>query len=561
MKFARLGSPLFSTYVEPQKNIPLTFVAKSPDSAVQLAYFNNYGTETVWPEHLKLQYSFDRNQWNDWSKDDIIVLQNIDDKVYIQAKSTISAFSDGSNYSMFKLSGEIEAYGNIMSLLDNSLVQTEIPEFGFYTLFQECSALVRAPMCTASRINESGCYMMFLQTSIQNTMDMPNLEYVGPHGCELMYAQCESLEHANALYATNVQEYGYAGMFTECIALTDSIEVLPAQNGYVSMYEDMFNGCSALLSAPEIMLTSLDQYSCGGMFQDCKSLVKPPTALYTVSSDAQRVYSNMFYGCSSIADAPILCATTLTGSNSIASIYRDCLSLSSITVCFTTFSPSRTWVTGVPSTGGIMRFPQSLLSTLNSTPPKIGPINWIVQLLYADYKDYIKGNGGYVDTGYIPTLSTTIEFEIRPDAYTGSTYVGFDADDGKSTDSTDYRFFATTAGEVFFDIGSARQQLTIPTFTSNSWHRVKCSNGMLEVDGTQYPFTAATGSIAQDSIKIFGEAHPIDVAIKWLNIYENNQLCMNLSTMVSNDIAGFFDGMKCQFYSSANSAALCAFNL
>ena len=71
----------------------------------------------------------------------------------------------------------------------------------------------------------------------------------------------------------------------------------------------MFNGCSNLISAPELPATALAERCYYGMFYGCTSLTTPP-ALPATSLKASCYYS-MFYGCTSLATVPMLPADTL----------------------------------------------------------------------------------------------------------------------------------------------------------------------------------------------------------------------------------------------------------
>ena len=75
-------------------------------------------------------------------------------------------------------------------------------------------------------------------------------------------------------------------------------------------YSSMFSGCTSLANAPELPATTLAERCYNGMFSGCTSLVNAPELPATTL--ANDCYSNMFNGCTSLANAPELPATTLT---------------------------------------------------------------------------------------------------------------------------------------------------------------------------------------------------------------------------------------------------------
>jgi len=86
-------------------------------------------------------------------------------------------------------------------------------------------------------------------------------------------------------------------------------------NTKTSYFQYLFNGCSKLISAKYLILTSDLSNSNGtykGMFLGCTSLTTAPALPATIL--ANNCYQNMFYGCTSLTTAPELPATTLVNS-------------------------------------------------------------------------------------------------------------------------------------------------------------------------------------------------------------------------------------------------------
>ena len=89
-------------------------------------------------------------------------------------------------------------------------------------------------------------------------------------------------------------------------------------------YQYMFYGCTSLAQAPTLPATTLAAYCYLGMFQDCTSLTQAPTLPATTLEEY--CYQYMFYGCTSLAQAPTLPATTLAAYCYLG-MFQDCTSL------------------------------------------------------------------------------------------------------------------------------------------------------------------------------------------------------------------------------------------
>ena len=147
---------------------------------------------------------------------------------------------------------------------------------------------------------------------------------------ENMFQGCTSLTTAPKLPATTLADWCYRTMFKGCTSLKTA-PVLPATTLAGSCYSNMFNGCSSLTTAPELPVTTLATYCYQGMFGGCTSLTVAPElpAMTLVES----CYSFMFNGCSSLNYIKCL-ATNISAS--------DCI---------------WNWVGGVAATGTFVKNP------------------------------------------------------------------------------------------------------------------------------------------------------------------------------------------------------------
>lgn len=92
---------------------------------------------------------------------------------------------------------------------------------------------------------------------------------------------------------------------------------------------NLFKGCEALTSAPELPATTLAEGCYRNMFNGCTNLNKAPEL--PAEELAKECYSYMFYGCTSIKTAPVLPATRLAES-CYKKMFYGCTNLTSVTM-------------------------------------------------------------------------------------------------------------------------------------------------------------------------------------------------------------------------------------
>ena len=86
----------------------------------------------------------------------------------------------------------------------------------------------------------------------------------------------------------------------------------------------MFYGCSSLTQAPALPATTLAEGCYASMFKNCSSLTQAPALPATTLAEC--CYEYMFESCTSLTQAPALPATTLANS-CYASMFESCTSL------------------------------------------------------------------------------------------------------------------------------------------------------------------------------------------------------------------------------------------
>ena len=150
-------------------------------------------------------------------------------------------------------------------------------------------------------ISAQGSIMSLLDRDFSTTL---------PEECAFysLFNGCTSLLSAPELPATTLALYCYMSMFKGCSALTSAPE-LPATTLADACYDSMFEGCSALTSAPELPATTLAAACYAAMFSECTGLKSAPELPAKVAT--RDCYLSMFSGCSALTSAPELPATKI----------------------------------------------------------------------------------------------------------------------------------------------------------------------------------------------------------------------------------------------------------
>lgn len=289
---------------------PLTFKATADGSSVSITI---YGSTPY-----AYQYSTDDGAtWLSYTFGSTINL-NSGEKVSFRVNADRSTDQSSSKYIVFIMSGAIEAYHNVMSLLYYSDYENKVSlpiAYALYKLFNNCTSLTRAPLLPATTLSTNCYHKMFYGTSIVKAPVLP---------------------------ATTLAGHCYREMFYGCTSLTKAPD-LPATTLETYCYHSMFYDCSSLEEAPNIPASTLGTYCCHSMFRGCISLTKAPE-LYAEAL-TNYCYTYMFYGCSNLT--LIKCHATSFGTSSVVNWVANVYSTGDFYA-----NPNTTWpntTSGIPS--------------------------------------------------------------------------------------------------------------------------------------------------------------------------------------------------------------------
>ena len=151
-------------------------------------------------------------------------------------------------------------------------------------------------------------------------------------------------------------------------------------------YNRMFYGQTALKSARQLILRSTDPRlgAYREMFRGCTNLEAACTSRtsFPEASGNNKLYESMFYGCSSLTNAPTLRnVTDGPYADTYKQMFYNCTNLNKVTWLLTANAPNSTycsnWLYGVASTGQFVKSSDATWSTPSRSASTI-PANWTI---------------------------------------------------------------------------------------------------------------------------------------------------------------------------------------
>lgn len=292
---------------------------------------------------ITIEYSTDKTNWTSVTLStsgttSTSIMINKGQPTYIRGNNSAYATSS-SNYFHFRCPGYSVVGGNIMSLVygDNFKGQTTLSSsYAFNSLFKSAGYLMsisnlRLP---ATSIPRYAYQNMFNNDKFTDMIPEIPATYVDYYGMSGMFSGCTSLDSVPDLSTvTRVNGYAFANMFSNCKSLT----VLPdfhnvTQIDYWAPWRYTFSGCTSIVDArwnvngtrllPDHLTVSGGGSAYEQMFQGCTGLINAPE-LTEINPHAGE-YNNMFNGCTNSSFLNIYTHATSLGTNYFADIVKNC---------------------------------------------------------------------------------------------------------------------------------------------------------------------------------------------------------------------------------------------
>ena len=180
----------------------LCFTAREANSTVKMMESGSAPT-------VSLEYSTDKSTWNSFVVGTTTVtLANIGDRMWLRAVSTNSAMSASYNYNYnyFVMTGQIEASGNINSLLNkNPDLVTQCPQNAYVYLFYNCTSLIDASQLKLASTSTSANAYGYMFYGCSNMTKGPEIcaTTLGNYSQECMFQNCSVMNELKVHYTGN----------------------------------------------------------------------------------------------------------------------------------------------------------------------------------------------------------------------------------------------------------------------------------------------------------------------------------------------------------------------
>ena len=255
-------------------------------------------------------------------------------------------------------------------------------------MFDGCTNLTDVSLNDFSSVTlgNGSCYWMFRNTAITAAIPL-TVTSTQNTCCYGMFTGCSSMTTAANVHlnAVSLSNYAYGEMFRDCSSLVTApsfTQSVIALNGDQCL-SGTFRGCTSLTAAPAINIGSIisgARFVCATMFYGCTSLVDVSNLVLGATTLTIACFKQMFEGCTALTTAPEIQATTLADGNGdnangcLAFMFRNCSSLAHIKVAFTDWDSDAAtnnlyaynWVSGVAQSG-VFECPSALPVTVDTS--------------------------------------------------------------------------------------------------------------------------------------------------------------------------------------------------
>ena len=328
---------------------------------------------------VTLEYSTDGVNWQEWQAVNDVRTYTIpaNGKFYLRGNN--AAFGQNANgydYHQFASTGNIEAHGSIMTLLDKTGASTSFATSGtFKSLFQNMTTLKTTPDMPATTLTNSCYASMFKGSGITQTPELPATNiltssyyqtfmnctsltkagkmtinsFTGTNNCREMYSGCANLTDISGITinTTNIAPYSFKLTFQNCTSLTKAVPMTIAQVGEFA-FDSCYDGCSALTDISGVHITA--------------------------ASAGEGSFKIMFKG-TAITESPDLSSIktlhAATNNGSFSFMFQNCANLNKVTVGCSTWDTNyaNSWLSGVAASGTFMNLGSATIPTGNSGIP------------------------------------------------------------------------------------------------------------------------------------------------------------------------------------------------
>ena len=196
------------------------------------------------------------------------------------------------------------------------LAENAIGDYCCAEMFANCTDLIDAHELKITNFGTSiyACSGMFYGCRKLTKAVIPPATQIACGTYYIMYTNCSELIEVPDIPATEISKFENIECNVAMMRMFDGCTKLEKINGSLKIkipgggcYNQMFNGCTNLKVAPEILATQSAYRFCKQMFKGCTNLVVPPPYLPKyVTASSLGAYYEMFRGCSKLEYGPTL---------------------------------------------------------------------------------------------------------------------------------------------------------------------------------------------------------------------------------------------------------------
>ena len=336
----------------------LCFTAEEDNSTIRLNNIDN---------SPNVEYSTDKETWTTWNYS-TITLANSGDKVYMRGNNP-NGLSAGNNHSTFVMTGKIAAGGNINALISKDVAITNIPNYCYFRLFENCSSLTSVPYLGGAYQKVIVNFKSFGQTfkACTGLTTLPsdllkNIKEIKSFGLDETFDHCSNLTNI-FIFPNTITYYRNTmpGLFQYCT----SLETLDFS--YITEFNDKFRIAShpfAYSGVKNIDLSNLNAIiwndACEEIFMNCKNLVSISLPSLTRiaknssgTSAGSASASHLCEGCDNLESADLRNLTQV-GSYGLYRAFRNCPKLKDVKIAVSTIDNTNNfgqWMENTAQTG------------------------------------------------------------------------------------------------------------------------------------------------------------------------------------------------------------------
>ena len=301
-------------------------------------------------------------------------------------------------------------FKNLISIKFNdnfntSKVTAFYSRFGYYGMFEKCSAITTLDLSSFNTLNVTNMAQMFKDCTSLTNLDLSSfntknvITFVGNYVDDGMFYGCSSLVELNLSNFNTSNVTKMSGMFERCRSLKNlNLSSFDTSN-VTSMYS-MFYGCSKLTELDLSSFNTSNVTDMSNMFSNCSSITSLDLSNFNTSNVTRM--GSMFDKCSFLTSLDLSNFNTSNVTN-MSGMFLGCSSLTNLNL--SSFDTSNVTTYGQSYTG--------MFSSCSKLATTINIMNENITSYNSMFSGAATANGAKITVNYIAALDTIAEGETQ----------------------------------------------------------------------------------------------------------------------------------------------------